>query len=109
MSDTAGKVEWLWTWSGESFGYRAGDVLWTHDGRHVGRFHDEQIFHPEGRYLGELMDGIRLITAKFRRGAHRARFAAQPPRSTRSARRARLPGYTIPTGCEDFPLPEKLS
>jgi hypothetical protein len=107
MSSTANQPEWLWTWSGESFGYREGDDLWTHDGRHVGRFHDEQIFHHEGRCLGELMDGNRLITAKFRRGAHRARFAVQPQR-TRLPRRTRLPGYKVPTGYEDFPLPETL-
>ena len=107
MSSTANQPEWLWTWSGESFGYREGDDVWTHDGRHVGRFHDEQIYHPEGHYLGELKDGVRLITAKFRRGAHRARFAARPPR-TGVPRRNRLPGYWLPTGYEDFPLPEKL-
>jgi hypothetical protein len=107
MSGTASQPEWLWTWSGESFGYREANELWTHDGRHVGHFDGEQIFHPEGCYLGELMDGTRLITAKFGRGAHRARFAAQPPRA-RSPRRTRLPGYIIPTGFEDFPLPEKL-
>lgn len=107
MSDTGGKVEWLWTWSGAAFGYRAGDDLWTHDGRHVGRFHNEQIYHPDGRYLGELMDGIRLITAKFRRTAHQAPFAAQP-RRPQSPRHNRLPAYVVPTGYEDFPLPEKL-
>ena len=71
----------MWTWSGESFGYREGDDLWTHDGRHVGRFQDKEIYRPDGRYLGELMDGNRLITAKFRRGTRRMRSAVQPPRS----------------------------
>jgi hypothetical protein len=107
MSGTANQPEWLWTWSGASFGYRDGDDLWTHDGRYVGCIHDEQIYHPEGRYLGELMDGNRLITAKSRRRARRAKFAARPPR-TRSPRRNRLPGYSMPTGFEDFPLPENL-
>jgi hypothetical protein len=107
MSDAAGEAEWLWTWSGEWFGAREGDDLWTHDGRHVGRFHEGRIFHPEGRYLGELMDGNRLITAKFRHGAHRARFLGSPPRA-KSPRKNRMPGYVVPIGYEDFPLPEKL-
>jgi hypothetical protein len=27
MSAAAGQPEWIWTWSGELFGYRAGDDL----------------------------------------------------------------------------------
>jgi hypothetical protein len=107
MSGAASQPQWLWTWSGEPFGYREANELWTHDGRHVGRFHADEIYRPDGRYLGELLGGDRLITARFRRGAHRSGFAVQPPR-TGSPRRARLPGYRMPTGYEDFPSAEKL-
>lgn len=37
-------MQWLWTWGGESFGYRDGDNLWTHTGQHVGRFHGDEVF-----------------------------------------------------------------
>jgi hypothetical protein len=101
MSNTAGEVEWLWTWSGESVGYREGDGLWTHNGGDIGRFHGDEVYGPDGRYLGELIDGERLITAKFRLKAHREIFTPQPPRA-KSPRRDRLPGYRIPTGYADF-------
>jgi hypothetical protein len=107
VSGTASEPKWLWAWSGESFGYREGDDLWTHDGRHVGRFDADEIYSPDGRYLGEVLDGNRLITAKFRLKTHRTAFAAQS-RRPRLPRRNLLPGYRVPSGHEDFPLPEKL-
>ena len=107
MSSAASQPEWLWTWSGESFGYREGDDLWTHDGRHVGRFDGNEIYAADGRYLGEVLDGNRLITARFRLGAHRAVFTSQPSRA-RSHQRNRLLGYAMPTGHGDFPSPQKL-
>jgi hypothetical protein len=99
--------EWLWTWSGEPIGYREHDDLWTYDGRHVGCFHGDEIYGADRRYIGELMDGHRLITARFKRAARRAIFAPQPPRA-RLPRGDRLPVYRLPTGYEDFPLPENL-
>jgi hypothetical protein len=108
MSDAAIEPQWLWTWSGQPFGYGEGDDLWTYDGRHVGRFDTGKIFGPDGHYLGELLDGNRLITARFRGGLRLAGFAVQPCR-TRSRRRARLVGYVMPTGLKDFPLAKTLS
>jgi hypothetical protein len=107
MSDTANQRQWLWTWGGESFGYREGDELWAHDGRHVGRFDADKIYGPDGCYLGEILDGNRLITAKFRISMRQPSFTMQQRRPG-SPRRRRLPGYVMPTGFEDVPVQEKL-
>jgi len=108
MSGTASEPQWLWTWSGQSFGYRESEELWTYDGRHVGRFDADEIYSPDSRYLGEVLDGNRLITAKFGIGMRRPSFAVQQ-RRPRLPRRRRLPGYVMPTGFEDFPMPERLA
>ena len=79
MTSAAGKVAWLWTWSGESFGYREGNDLWTYDGRHVGHFHSDEIYGPDGRYLGELVNGDRLIAVQFKYGQREGAFTPQAP------------------------------
>lgn len=107
MADATGKMEWLWTWSGESFGYREGGDLWTHDGRHVGRFHAAEIYGPDGRYLGEMIDGERLIAATSRHAQRQEAFTAKASRPKLSRRRRRF-WYAPPMGYADFPLPERL-
>jgi hypothetical protein len=107
MSGAASELEWLWTWSGESFGYREGDDLWTYDGRHVGRFHAGEIYGPDGRYLGELIDGERLIAATSRYAQREIEFTPMASRPELSRRRKRF-WYAPPMGYADFPLPEKL-
>ena len=57
-------MDWMWTWGGESFGYRDGDDLWTHDGKHVGRFFGAEVYARDGTYLGELKNTNRLISSK---------------------------------------------
>ncbi|WP_061151998.1 hypothetical protein [Caballeronia arvi] len=100
-------MNWLWTWSGNSFGYRVDDQLRTHDGRHVGRFVGEEIYGADGLYLGELASEDRLITRQRKLGRFRLPFRPrmkQVERVQRTARAARL----IRPGCQDFPAPSYL-
>lgn len=103
---------WVWTWSGVSFGYVDGDALFTYDGRHVG-FVDRSASPPAafrvrtGEYLGELGDVDRLLTRRSRMQRRR------PPRSQRARRMSRMRrmnrmGRIMRVGCEDFPVPEDL-
>lgn len=99
-------ILWLWTWSGESFGYRDDDELWTHDGRHVGRFYGDDVHGRDGRYLGEVMDK-RLITNRSKLSCRRAGFSPFANRAS-YARYASYAGYAMYAGYEDFPQPEQL-
>ena len=99
-------MDWVWTWSGECFGYRDEDELWTYDGRHVGRFFEDDVRGPDGRYLGELRDG-RLITKSSKRNQVGATFVPHPRRGG-YARYANKSGFAMYAGCEDFPSPEDI-
>jgi len=96
-------MEWLWTWSGKSFGFKEDDNLWTHDGRHVGRFHGEEIYSPGGSYLGEIRNK-RLITKKSKKSIKRDPF---PPYANRVGQVNHLDyvGNVMVSGYEDFPKP----
>lgn len=79
-------MEWLWTWSGICFGYRAGNNLWTHDGKHVGKFYDEEVYDSDGKYLGEIINDNRLITDKNKKSRRKSSFtpSVQSARSVSS-------------------------
>jgi hypothetical protein len=100
-------MDWLWTWSGTSFGYRDGDNLWTHDGRHVGRFAGHEVYAPDGAYLGELMGSNRLITCRARLGLRQGGFTPASRRIFHTTY-PDYSGYAIDTGYEDFPAPGAL-
>jgi hypothetical protein len=91
-------AEWLWTWSGRSFGYREGDSLFAREGSEVGRFRDDEIFGPDGRYTGELRRG-RLITNRRKR---KRRGSFTPRHRAGRAGRANRAGYAMISGFEDF-------
>lgn len=97
-------MEWLWTWSGRSFGYRIGNSLFTQKGREVGRFHGTDVYGCNGAYLGELRNSNRLITALAKKGRRGMSFA---PRKHRGhTERVDHAAFVMPPGCEDFPGPE---
>jgi hypothetical protein len=100
-------MEWLWTWSGTSFGYRDDDELWTHDGRHVGRFKGDEVFAPDGHYLGEIKSGSRLITNRSKTSRRGTSFS---PRASRVGyvNRVGYVGNVMYAGYEDFPGPGTL-
>jgi hypothetical protein len=100
-------LEWIWTWSGKSFGYWDGEDLWTHLGKHVGRRLGDHIHAPNGRYIGEVMANQRLATNKAKAGEIGPIYM---PRATRCSRPcpdddAAHPRYP---GLDDFPHPEEL-
>jgi hypothetical protein len=98
-------VEWVWTWSGRCFGYRADDNLWTHDGRHVGRFDGDEVYGADGAYLGEV-HGERLIRNRSKAGWRRSAFS---PLTRRVAyvKYVDYAGYVMLAGFEEFPHLEK--
>lgn len=103
-----GKVDWLWTWGGKSFGYRDGDDLWARDGRNVGRFVGDEVFAPDGTYLGEMMGTSRLITCEAKMGRRTTGFHPQDRRIVHTV----YPDYSAyPTdaGYQEFPAPDALA
>jgi hypothetical protein len=100
--------DWLWTWSGVSFGYRLGDSLFTHDGIEVGRFIGLEVYGVDGRYLGEVgtaEDGSRLITNLHKKSLAMDDFV--PTFDTAYKRLANRAGLgPLFCGHEDFPSPE---
>ena len=99
--------QWLWNWSGLSFGYRDGDSLWTHDGRHVGQFVGDIVHGRDGRYLGEVRSGNRLITDRSRKSMSSGALGPYANRAP-NARKANSAPIAMNAGCEDFPSPEQL-
>lgn len=94
--------QWLWTWDGNSFGFRDNDQLFRQDGKHVGKFDGDEVYDAHtGLYLGEVIDD-RLIrkTSKVNK-----RRSAPSPRS-RSARMSRTgrTGRVMRAGYTDWPL-----
>lgn len=100
-------MQWLWTWGGESFGYRDRDELWTHDGRHVGRFYDDEVYDRDGNYLGEIKSTNRLITHRSKSGRRKHSFMPYAGRAG-YARYANYVGYVMYAGYEDFPAPHEV-
>jgi len=98
--------DWLWTWGGESFGFRDGDALFAANGKQVGRFHETEVYGADGRYLGELGDTDRLLTRRSRLGRKKSAFAprVRMARMRRLNRLARL----MRIGCQDFPSADEL-
>ena len=99
--------EFVWTWSGEPFGFIDGDALYTRDGLHVG-FVDEDglIFALDAPYLGERVDDERLATRLSRVGRTRG---ARSRRSSRSARsRSYRSARSTRSGYRDFPSRTEL-
>ncbi|UWQ74431.1 hypothetical protein [Leisingera sp. M658] len=101
-------MDWMWTWSGECFGYRDGYELWTHDGKHVGKFCGDDVYGRDGRYLGEVMNQNRLITNYAKSGWVKAPFAPYARRAG-YAKYANCAGYAMYAGHQDFPKPDTFS
>jgi hypothetical protein len=97
-------MDWMWTWGGESFGYREGDELWTHDGKHVGHFSSDEVYGADGRYLGELGAPSRLITNRSKSGWRKNPFAPFG-RRVGVVRYVNYVGNVMFVGHEDFPKP----
>lgn len=100
-------MQWLWTWSGRSFGYRAGNNLWTHDGRNEGRFNNDLIYGRDGKYLGEIRGSNRLITHKSKKTRRKSSFSPLAKR-VGHVQRVNYVGNVMLAGYEDFPRPEEL-
>jgi hypothetical protein len=98
--------QWLWTWGGRCFGYRAGDSLYRYDGRYIGRFHGDEVYGVDGRYLGETKKTKRLITHKSKK--NRIKGAARRGNRGGFAPYANYAGYAMYAGYEDFPAPEEF-
>lgn len=96
-------MEWLWTWSGKSFGYRNDDNLFTHFGKHIGKFYDSEVYDVQGKYLGELNNN-RLINNTRKRSFIRGSFA--PYAGCAYAKYGDYIGYVMYAGFKDFPHPE---
>jgi hypothetical protein len=100
-------MNWLWTWGGNSFGYRAAGELWTHDGHHAGRFHAREVYGPDGLYLGEVMNEDRLIVDLTKKSQRVTEFSRLPECVGHPA------GFgfnrvALPDGYEDFPRPARF-
>ncbi len=94
-------MNWFWTWSGKSFGYRNGDNLFTASGHHVGYFDGDEIYAcSDGLYLGEVKNN-RLITnlqKSNRRKSSRATIAGSS-----YVDHVDYVGNVMYAGYEDFP------
>ena len=99
-------ADWLWTWGGESFGFRDGNTLFAADGRQVGRFYENEVYGQNGDYLGELGDSDRLITRQARLGRTKSPFVPRI-RMGKMQHLNRL-GRLMRLGCQDFPSADQL-
>ncbi len=99
-------MEWMWTWGGESFGYRVDDRLFTYRGIQAGRFDGDEVYGADGRYLGEVMSEKRLITHRSKKNRRHSGFA--PARGGSYARYCNYAGYAMYAGYEDFPSPDEF-
>ncbi len=102
LSSLTHEVEWLWTWGGESFGYRNQDALYSHEGTQIGRFAEgDEIYGQEGNYLGEIRTTGRLITNLSKNKWRRQSFL---PRAGRGfEQKTDAIAKDIPEGFKDFP------
>lgn len=96
-------MQWMWTSSGDCFGYRRGDELWTYDGRHVGRFEGNEIFDRHGRYLGEAVAGDWLAKHRSKDRRRGSSFTPRTRDSGAAAPRPAVARHLIYAGYEDFP------
>lgn len=95
-------MNWYWTWSGKSFGYRSGDDLFSVNGTHVGYFVGDEVYAcSDGRYLGEVRNDKFLITNKSKKN-HRHNSKARLV-GTSYVGYADYSGYAMYAGYEDFP------
>ena len=95
-------MDWVWTWSGKSFGYIDNNCLWTHDGRHVGKVVGDEIYGKKGKYLGEIKSDNRLITSKSKRSKHSNSFVPYGKRGAYT-KYADYAGFVMYAGYDDFP------
>lgn len=94
-------ITWLWTCSGNFFGYRLGDALFTYKGRQAGQFGEgDEIYNSAGQYIGEIQTFNRLVTNVSKRTWHREPFLSHVGASFR--RTADLASIQIRPGFEDF-------
>lgn len=100
-------MQWYWTWSGKSFGYRNYDDLYTHDGKHVGKFYDNDIYDSNGSYLGEVKNKMWLIVNKGKKFCKKSPFV--PCHTGGYVRYVNYVGNVMYVGYEDFPAPESFS
>jgi len=91
----------IYRWSGEYFGFIAGDILWSMAPRYLGWIEANDVWRADGWYLGELVEGNYILrnTVRAQRAssAPRATPASPAPR-THPANRA---GRTARAGWED--------
>lgn len=100
-------MQWVWTWSGKSFGYVDEDNLWTYDGHHVGKIQSAEIYDPTGYYTGEITNGNRLITVTNKKIKTIAPYAPNAKRIGHAPYPDTV-GYFVQAGFEDFPSPTKI-
>ena len=95
-------MQFLWTWSGECFGYRENNQLWRASGIHVGTIYDDEVYDHKGLYLGEILHGrlIRNTQKKY----YRKDTAPYYGRKGAFAKYINYVGYVMYAGYEDFPL-----
>ena len=67
----------IYRWSGEYFGFIAGDILWSMDARYLGWIEGNDVWRADGWYLGELVEGNYIL-----RNTHRSQRASRAPRAT---------------------------
>lgn len=101
-------MKYLWTWSGNFFGYREDNELWTYKGKHVGKIYDDEIYDSKGRYLEEIMAENRLIVNGMKKNFRKWAFT---PYFNRWARIKMIDyvGYVMYLGYTSFPIPETFS
>jgi hypothetical protein len=94
-------ITWLWTCSGNFFGYRLGDALFTYNGRQAGQFGEgDEIYNSAGQYIGEIQAFNRLVTNVSKRTWRREPFLSQVGTSVYHT--ADLESIQIRPGFEDF-------
>lgn len=99
-------MQWFWTWSGKSFGYRIDDNLFTHYGMHMGKFYGDEIYDQNGQYLGEVKNKDRVISDKSKKSCLKSIFA--PKAGYAYSPYANYGAYGMYASFEDFPLPESF-
>lgn len=98
-------MEWLWTWKGQSFGYKRANELRLQDGSHVGTFVDNKVFGLDGKYIGEIRNKNRLIVHKASKGKSGSKVSRKI-KLIGQVGRINLVGLVGLVGYEDFPGPD---
>jgi hypothetical protein len=91
----------IYRWSGEYFGFIAGDILRSMDARYLGWIEGNDVWRADGWYLGELVEGNYIL-----RNTHRGQRASRAPRATPASPAPRThpdnrSGRTARAGWED--------